>query len=153
MNPSEETFYVPPRDLNRPKFPTLADIGEQFQKIAWILLGFAILFLGMGFIAHPTQAWANVLITAFNLTCVGLGGLFLLAIQSITGARWSDPILKAHRAMPSLLPIAGAMMLVLWFGAAHLYPWARPEAAADHLLHGRLAWLNKPFFLGRILLF
>lgn len=153
MNPNEEIFYVPPRDLTRPKFPTLSDIGEQFQKIAWILFGFALLFFVMGFLADATQAWANVLLTAFNLTCVGLGGLFLLAIQSITGARWSDPILKAHRAMPSLLPIAGVMMLALWFGASHLYPWARPEAAADHLLHGRLAWLNKPFFFGRILLF
>ena len=100
MNPNEEIFYGPPRDLTRPKFPTLSDIGEQFQKIAWILFGFALLFFVMGFLADATQAWANVLLTAFNLTCVGLGGLFLLAIQSITGARWSDPILKAHRAMP-----------------------------------------------------
>lgn len=153
MNPSEETFHVPPRDLHRPQFPTLADIGERFRKVAWILLGFGLLFLGIGFVANPTQAWANVLLTAFNLTCVGLGGLFLLAIQSITGARWSDPILKAHRAMPSLLPVAAAMMLLLWFGAGHLYPWARPGAETDHLLHGRLVWLNKPFFFARILAF
>jgi hypothetical protein len=87
----------------------LTDIGEQFQKIAWILLGFALLFLGMGFVADQTQAWANVLITAFNLTCVGLGGLFLLAIQSITGARWSDPITPAAIDSPAE-PMACTML-------------------------------------------
>jgi len=152
MNP-DETFYVPARDLTKPQFPTLADIGDQFRNVAWILFGFGVLALGIGFVADPAQAWGNLLLTAFNLTSVGLGGLFLLAIQSITSARWSDPILKAHRAMPSLLPIAGIMMLALWFGAEQLYPWARPEALSDHLLHGRLVWLNKPFFFARILLF
>lgn len=149
----DDTFIVPARDLTKPQFPTLADIGEQFRNAAWILFGFGALALGIGFVADPAQAWGNLLLTAFNLTSVGLGGLFLLAIQSLTGARWSDPILKAHRAMPSLLPIAAVMMLTLWFGAERLYPWARPEAAGDHLLHGRLVWLNKPFFFGRILLF
>ncbi len=146
-------FRVPSRDLTKSPFPTLADIGDQFRVASWVLLGLGILCFALGFSLHPAQAWANVLLTAFNLTCVGLGGLFLLAIQSATGARWSDPILKAHRAMPALLPIAGALMLLLWFGAERLYPWSRPEALADHLLHGRMAWLNKPFFFGRILLF
>ncbi|MBI4911909.1 MAG: hypothetical protein HY823_04155 [Acidobacteria bacterium] len=153
MNPQEETFYVAPRDLTRPQFPTLADIGLKFQAGAWIFFSFGVLFLVIGGVANPAQGWANVLITAFNLTAVGLGGLFLLAIQSITGARWSDPILKAHRAMPALLPFAGLMMLLLWFGAGHLYPWSRPEAHHDHLMAGRHAWLNKPFFFARILLF
>ncbi|MBK9797265.1 MAG: hypothetical protein WAS25_11475 [Geothrix sp.] len=152
MKPNQ-VFSVPSRDLTRPQFPTLAEIGEKFRLGAWTLSGLGLLMLGIGLATSPLHAWANVLMTAFNLTCVGLGGLFLLAIQSTTGARWSDPILKAHRAMPALLPIAGLMMLALWFGADTLYPWARPEAHTDHLLKGRLVWLNKPFFFGRILLF
>lgn len=149
----DQVFLVPRRDLTRPQFPTLAEIGEKFRLGAWTLAGLGLLMLGIGLATSPAHAWANLLITAFNLACVGLGGLFLLAIQSATGARWSDPILKAHRAMPALLPIAGLMMLALWFGAEYLYPWARPGARSDHLLHGRLVWLNRPFFFGRILLF
>ncbi|MBK8573601.1 MAG: hypothetical protein IPN91_13455 [Holophagaceae bacterium] len=152
MKPNQ-VFSVPSRDLTRPQFPTLAEIGEKFRLGAWTLSGLGLLMLGIGLATSPLHAWANVLMTAFNLTCVGLGGLFLLAIQSTTGARWSDPILKAHRAMPALLPIAGLMMLALWFGADTLYPWARPEAHTDHLLKGRLVWLNRPFFFGRILVF
>jgi len=150
---SNAVFHAPERDLTKPLYPTLADIGDRLHNLAWAILGLGIVLLGIGFANHRAHGWATLLMSAFNLTSVGLGGLFLLAIQSITGARWSDPILKAHRAMPSLLPIAGVMMLLLWFGAEHLYPWARPEASADHLLHDRLAWLNKPFFFSRILLF
>jgi hypothetical protein len=147
-----ETFTVPVRDLTKSGFPTLADIGERLRGGAWAFLGLGVLLLGLGLALQPERGWGNLLLTAFNLACVGLGGLFLLAIQSITGARWSDPILKAHRAMPALLPVAGGLMLLLWAGAATLYPWARPGAAADHALHGRLAWLNAPFFFGRVVL-
>lgn len=146
----EDVFRVEPRDLTKSTIPTLADIGDRFRVAAFVVLGMGLLAFILGFTINPTQAWGNVLLTAFNLASVGLGGLFLLAIQSITGARWSDPILKAHRAMPTLLPIAGILMLLLWFGAETLYPWARAGAGADHVLHGRLAWLNKPFFFGRI---
>jgi hypothetical protein len=147
-----ETFTVPARDLTKSGIPTLADIGERLRGGAWafVLLGAGL--LGLGLVLQAERGWGNLLLTAFNLACVGLGGLFLLAIQSITGARWSDPILKAHRAMPALLPVAGALMLLLAFGASVLYPWARPDAAAEHVLQGRLGWLNPPFFFGRVVL-
>jgi hypothetical protein len=147
-----ETFTVPARDLTKSGIPTLADIGDRLRGGAWTFVVLGALLLGGGIFLQAEHGWANLLLTAFNLACVGLGGLFLLAIQSITGARWSDPILKAHRAMPALLPVAGALMLLLAAGATVLYPWARPGAAQDHLLHGRLVWLNTPFFFGRVAL-
>ncbi|GLH72267.1 membrane protein [Geothrix limicola] len=149
MSPSST---VPVRDLTKTGIPTLADIGDRLQGGAWTFVILGGLLLALGLVLQAERGWANLLLTAFNLACVGLGGLFLLAIQSITGARWSDPILKAHRAMPALLPVAGVLMLLLAYGAAVLYPWARPGADLDPVLHGRLAWLNTPFFFGRVIL-
>ncbi len=143
-------FTVPIRDLTKSGIPTLAEIGDRLRGGAWVFVGLGILLLVLGLFLHPERSWANLLLTAFNLACVGLGGLFLLSIQSVTGAHWSDPILKAHRAMPALLPVAGGLMLLLWFGASTLYPWARPDAASQHALHGRLGWLNQPFFFARV---
>jgi hypothetical protein len=147
-----QIFTVPARDLTKTGIPTLAEIGERLRggALAFVLLG--ALLLGLSLVFQVERGWANLLLTAFNLACVGLGGLFLLAIQSTTGARWSDPILKAHRAMPALLPVAGALMLLLAFGVTVLYPWARPGAALDPALHGRLGWLNTPFFFVRVVL-
>lgn len=147
-----EIYSVPPRDLTKSGIPTLADIGDRLRGGAWAFVLLGALLLAAGLVFQAGRGWANLLLTAFNLACVGLGGLFLLAIQSITGARWSDPILKAHRAMPALLPVAGGLMLLLAFGATTIYPWARPGAAQDHLLHGRLVWLNPAFFFGRVAL-
>lgn len=145
-----EVFTVPVRDLTKTGIPTLAEIGDRLRGGAWLCVGLGALLLVLGLYLQAERGWGNLLLTSFNLACVGLGGLFLLAIQSITGARWSDPILKAHRAMPALLPVAGLLMLLIFFGVTVLYPWARPEAASNHLLHGRLGWLNRPFFFGRV---
>lgn len=153
MSPTRASFSVPARDLTRPAFPTLSDIGQRFKGIAWTLVALGTLCLLAGFLGHRAATWANVLLAAYNLTGVALGGLFLLAIQAVTGARWSDPILKAHRAMPALLPIALGLTLLLWFGAGDLYPWARPEAASEPVMRVRMVWLDKPFFFARTLAF
>ncbi len=90
-------FTAPSRDLTKTGIPTLAEIGERLHGGAWTFVLLGLLLAAAGLWLNAPRGWANLLLTAFNLACVGLGGLFLLSIQSITGARWSDPILKAHR--------------------------------------------------------
>ncbi|MBK8727325.1 MAG: hypothetical protein IPL96_15130 [Holophagaceae bacterium] len=133
--------------------PELIRLGRTLRgaAVGALVLGALLLLTGAG--QGGARLWGNLLVAGVNLTHVGLGGLFLVAATRLTNARWSDPILAAPHAMPKVLPWALGVMLVLWFGAAVLYPWARPEAASDHLLHLRAAWLNKPFFWGRIVLY
>jgi hypothetical protein len=44
------------------------------------------------------------------------------------------------------LPVLAVAFLPVAFGLQQLFPWARPEAAADHLLRGKSAYLNPGFF-------
>lgn len=133
--------------------PELIRLGRTLRGAALgaLVLGALLLLTGAG--QGGARLWGNLLVAGANLTHVGLGGLFLVAVTRLTAARWTDPILAAPHAMPRVLPWALGVMLLLWFGAATLYPWARPGAEQDHLLHLRHAWLNKPFFWGRILLY
>jgi hypothetical protein len=133
--------------------PELIRLGHKLRALALgaLVLGALLLLTGAG--QGGARLWGNLLVAGTNLTHVGLGGLFLVAVTRLTSARWSDPILAAPHAMPRVLPYALGVMLLLWFGATTLYPWARPEAATDHLLHLRAPWLNKPFFWGRIVLY
>ena len=133
--------------------PELIRLGRSLRGAALgaLVLGALLLLTGAG--QGGARLWGNLLVAGVNLTHVGLGGLFLVAATRLTNARWSDPILAAPHAMPRVLPWALGLMLLLWFGAGVLYPWARPEAASDHLLHLGAAWLNKPFFWGRIVLY
>ncbi|HJU82709.1 MAG TPA: hypothetical protein VJ600_00720 [Holophagaceae bacterium] len=128
--------------------PELQRLGGTLRKaaLAALALGALLLFTAGG----GPRFWGNLLIAGVNLTQVGLGGLFIVAVTRLTQARWSDPILAAPHAMPRVLPYALVVMLALWGGATILWPWARPDALADHLLALRAAWLNRPFFFLRI---
>src|SRR5258708_1094106 len=48
-------------------------------------------------------------------TGIGIIGLFFVAIQYAAQAGWSAPIKRIPLAMGSWIPVAGVLMLVLWF--------------------------------------
>lgn len=127
-------------------------IGRKFNRTAFAALVLGLAFLLGGGIGSPEHLWGNVLLGGYNLTCVGLGGLFFVAVQALSSARWHDPLLAAPHAMPRALPMGALLMVLLYFGAEVVYPWARHEVVQhDALIAGRAAWLNKPFFWIRIL--
>ncbi len=133
--------------------PGLQSLGRRLYRGASLLILVGLLLLVLSGLNSPAQAWGNVLVAGYNLTGVGLGALVLLAVQALTSARWGDPILAPLHALPKVLPYAAVLMLALWFGAHHIYPWAMPEWAHNHHVHGRHSWLNAPFFFARIALF
>ncbi|HJV90718.1 MAG TPA: hypothetical protein VJ623_10465 [Holophagaceae bacterium] len=133
--------------------PGLRKLGRTLQKSALGLVALGLLCLLVGGWGNGQHLWGNVLIAGYNLSGVGLAALFFLAVQVLTSARWSDPILAPLHAMPRVLPFAGILMLSLWFGASQIYPWAMPEYAHNHHIHGRHPWLNEPFFFLRVVLF
>ncbi len=150
MSHATESHEVMP-DLS--PIPGLRKLGRTLQKAALGLVALGILCLALGGANSGARLWGNVLIAGYNLTGVGLGALFFLALQVLTSARWSDPILAPLHAMPRVLPYAALLMLLLWFGASQIYPWAMPEYAHNHHVHGRAAWLNPPFFFIRVAIF
>ncbi len=138
-------------DLN--PIPGLQNLGRSLFRGASLLIFLGVVCLLFGGSQAPHRAWGNLLVAGYNLTGVGLGALFLIAVQVLTSARWGDPILAPLHAMPKVLPYAGMLMLLLWFGASKVYPWAMPEYANNHHVHGRHAWLNAPFFFLRVVVF
>ena len=133
--------------------PGLAQFGRRSRAGAFVLWGIGSVLILISSMSGQYHLWSNLLLSGFVLTCVGIGGLFLIAVQVITGARWSDPLLKVLYALPRTLPFAFLLLLSVAIGARHLYPWAQPEAVADPTLHGRLVWLNPAFFTARVVIY
>ena len=128
----------------------VAALGRKLSLIAVAIWAIGAVLLIGGSRHDPARLWGNLLIAGVNLTTVGLGGLFLLAVQILTRAHWSDPLLKVHRALPRLFPFAMLILLSVALFASRLYPWAKPGALADPILRGRAVWLNPGFFGARI---
>jgi hypothetical protein len=131
---------------------------QAFQPPRWALglagvlaiVGGATLALGL--FATPPRAWANVLLVSNYLVGLALGGLLLVALFYVTGARWSVPLRRIPEALTAILPVAGlGLLAVLLFQPALFSGSAGPHAARDHASPLRSLWMERPFFLLRAL--
>jgi hypothetical protein len=118
-----------------------------------ILLAAGLAALGAGLIQDPQQTWINILLDSYYLVGLGLGGLVLVSLLNVTGARWSAPIQRIPEAMAAILPFAGIGVIAVLFFRPTLYAWSTNipgEVSESPLQH---AWLSRPFFLIRALLY
>src|SRR6188508_3131239 len=78
---------------------------------------------------HETVTWVKRLYSTLwmnNVFFTGLGiiGLFFVAIQYAAQAGWSVGVKRVGIAMGTWIPVAGALMLGLWFLTSHdIFHW------------------------------
>jgi hypothetical protein len=129
-------------------------LSKLFQIICGACIAIGIGALVYGFLSDPRRTWANYLLNNFYFLSLGLGGAFFLAIQSITRSGWSSGFRRVPEAMMMYTPIAGILLLFLYFGLHHLYPWANTDLMAhDEAVRHKAVYLNTSFFLVRLILF
>ncbi len=101
--------------------------------------------------AQPERFWANWLLWFLYVLTVGLGSLFIVALEHLVGARWSVPIRRVPERLSGLVVFVVPVALIALFALPVLYPWARPEAAENPIIAGKAPWLNVPFFAFRVI--
>jgi len=101
--------------------------------------------------AGAARIWSALLLNDVYLVSLALAAMVFVAIQVLTQAEWWLPLRRVPEAMVSVLPVAAALLLPLFFGRTTLYPWSRPGAVAhDALIAAKSAYLNTPFFFLRL---
>ncbi len=104
-----------------------------------------------GLLVSPAASWSGLLIAGVFALTVALGASLFAAVNAVTGARWCSTfdLVPAVVGWTLLVPCL-ALALVFVGGLQVLYPWAQASVVeASHLLQGKVAWLNSPFFLTR----
>jgi hypothetical protein len=114
--------------------------------------GAIVLVLGLWL--APQRAWPDLLLGSFAMVCLGLAGLFFVALQYASGAVWSIALRRVGEAMSSALPAGAAGILLVLIAHPALYPWygktwANPESYTAF----KQAWLSYPFFLVRAVMY
>ncbi len=106
-----------------------------------------------------TNLWIN------NVYFTGLAviGLFFVAFQYAAQAGWSASIKRIPEAFGAWLPYAGVLMLVVfvvaWLAHSNLFHWTHSylydesDPRYDYIIAGKQAYLNIPFYLGRMILY
>jgi hypothetical protein len=94
--------------------------------------------------------WANWILWFLFLLTIGLGCLFIVALEHVVGARWSIPLRRIPERLSSLMLLTGPAALVALFSLRSLYPWTNPESLKNPVIAGKAVWLNVPFFSLRV---
>lgn len=107
-----------------------------------------------------TRLKANLWINNLFFTGLAIIGVFFICIQYVAQAGWSVGVKRIPMAMASWLPIAGILMLVVWWFSSHdlfhwthesLYDTSSPDF--DPIINDKKSYLNTGFYLGRMVAF
>jgi hypothetical protein len=125
--------------------------GNLTRNVLWGMTllgagGAAAVYLGEG----PARFWANWLVWTLYLLTLGLGNLFIVALERLVGAHWSVPMRRVPERLASLIPLAVPLLLVALLSLPVLYPWMHEEAKTNPILVAKAPWLNLPFFIVRV---
>jgi hypothetical protein len=118
------------------------------------LSGIGLAAMAGGYALYGASALLQAYLIAYIFWIgITLGSLALLMVQYLSGGAWGLVGRRIFEAATRNLWLMALLFLPIAFGLPDLYSWARPEAAADHLLHEKAAYLNIPFFYARAALY
>jgi hypothetical protein len=110
-------------------------------------------FVAMGILLSPQRGWAGLLTAGTYGVQIALGALIWIALLVVSGAKWWRPARSHFLRVASMLHVpmlVAAVAAIAGMAFGGLYPWAEHGAAEhSHLLHEKIGWLNKPFFVVR----
>ncbi len=142
---STHDAHAPSRDevlvgIDRPTPPIL-------KTIALVLAGLGLIVFVIGLFVDPDRVWQALLVNWLYFTSISSAGVMFVAVQRITTARWSRPIIRFLEGYAAFLPVAFVLLLALLVGRHHIFWWSNhvPEVPEKRV------WLNPPFFFTRVI--
>lgn len=130
------------------------ELPSAFKKFAYGLTIIGLLLVLIAYISEPTRSAFNNIILLMFVTSIGLGSLFLVAIEYLSGAVWSTPFRRVAEILASTLLILPILAIPIYFNLHDIYHWMHHEAVmTDELLKSKAPYLNQTFFTIRILIY
>lgn len=128
------------------------DLPGKVLNIGLAFLAIGLIVGAFGLILDPLRAKFSYLLGFFFLLTIGVGSLFIIALEYVANADWSTPMRRIPEFLGSSVPLFFVLAIPLFFFMHDLYHWTHTEAVeADKLLKGKEPYLNIPFFIVRVL--
>lgn len=127
------------------------DLPPSIFKTGLVLLLAGIILGVVAFFVDHSRAVFNYLIAFTFMISIGVGALFLIALEYIVGADWSVPIRRVVEFFAAIIPLLAVLVIPLLLNIGELFHWSHPEAIAeDKILQGKAPYLNVTFFIIRV---
>ncbi|HEX2865459.1 MAG TPA: quinol:cytochrome C oxidoreductase [Ignavibacteriales bacterium] len=130
----------------------IKEFPRSVSILGWGLLALGIILIVVSFFIDRTRSSFNILISFMFLMSIGLGSLFLVALEYVAGAVWSTPIRRVSEFLSTILFIIPVLAVPLYFSMHEVFHWSHSELLRqDAVLAGKSPYLNVPFFIIRTL--
>ncbi len=95
-------------------------------------IGVLVFVIGAFTESGHDRVWQALHFNWLFFTTISQAAVVFVAVQRITTARWSRPIVRMLEGYVAFLPIAFLLLIIDFLGAKHIYPWfgqhlAQPE--------------------------
>jgi len=130
------------------------ELPLSMKKSGWIIFLAGLVLSVAAFFVDRTRSSFNLLIIFMFLMSIGVGSLFLVALEYIGGATWSTPFRRISEFLSSIIIILPLFTIPLFFNIHDLFHWTHLEAVQnDPILKSKSPYLNFNFFLIRTIIF
>ncbi len=125
-------------------------LPQKFLNIGLVLLGTGLVLGLIAFFVDPQRASYSYLTSFMFLISLGVGSLFLVALEYLSGAVWSTPFRRISEFFSATIPYIVLLSIPLFFTMHDVFHWTHTAAVeSDAVLRGKVAYLNIPFFVVR----
>ena len=126
------------------------ELPKKNTTIGFILLAAGLIITIASFAVDVDRASFNTIMTLMFVTGVGLGSLFLVALEYLVGADWSVPFRRISEILAATLFIAPVFAIPLMFNMHGIFEWTHKEIVNnDPFLVQKKPYLNEMFFIIR----
>lgn len=120
------------------------------------LLLFVVGLLGTiaGFFVDSARISFNLVVLTTWLASIGIGSLFFIGIEYLTGAVWSVPFRRVAEINSAIIFVLPILIVPIILNIHSLYHWTHIEAVQnDTILKNKAPYLNETFFIIRTVVF
>ena len=86
----------------------------------------ALVFI-VGVFSGESRVWQALHFNWLFFASVSQAGVVFVAVQRITTARWSRPVVRLLEGYVAFLPVAFLLLVLIFLGGKHVFPWAVHE--------------------------
>ncbi len=143
MSSSEKVFNYKQKEL-----------PLSLSKSGWTIFLVGLVLSVAAFFIDSTRSSFNLLIIFMFLMSIGVGSLFLVALEYIGGATWSTPYRRISEFLSYIIIFLPLFVVPLFLNMHDLFHWTHQEAVeTDPILKSKSSYLNVNFFLIRTVVY
>ena len=140
--------------LHEPHVPTRGEViaaaavpvPAAMRTGSLVALAIGLLVFVIGLFVAPDRAWRAWHFNWLWMTSIASAGVMFVAVQRITTARWSRPIVRMLEGFVAFLPVAWLLLAITLLASGdHVFPWKHETPP----VHEKQLYLDHGFVVAR----